>query len=283
MRILHVVPSYLPATRYGGPIYSVHALCAALVELGHEIHVYTTNVDGPGVSDVPVGVPVDLDGVQVTYFAAGLGRRLYRSPAMGAALRRNIAGFEAVHLHSVFLWPTAAAAAAARKNRVPYVVAPRGMLVADLIRRKSRLLKSAWIFLFERRNLAGAAAVHVTSDIEAEDIGKLGIGMRRVAVIANGIDLPPDIAQADAPSQWDRLPERTQTALHILQEHPDTAVVDVCRLIHHRGVLIPARTVYHLKTIYFTKGALHGKRHDSCQSTQDSAGVQKPVSAAYGR
>lgn len=72
-----------------------------------------------------------------------------------------------------------------------------------------------------------------------------------------------------AASLWDRLPERTQAALHVLREHPEAAVVDVCRLIHHRGVHIPARTVYHLKTIYFTKGALHGKRHDSCQSTQD--------------
>lgn len=60
MRILHVVPSYLPAMRYGGPIYSVHALCAALARLGHDVNVYTTNVDGPGVSDVLVGIRLAL-------------------------------------------------------------------------------------------------------------------------------------------------------------------------------------------------------------------------------
>lgn len=58
MRILHVVPSYIPAYRYGGPIRSVHGLCKALAVRGHEVHVFTTNVDGEKDSDVPLGVPV---------------------------------------------------------------------------------------------------------------------------------------------------------------------------------------------------------------------------------
>src|SRR6185295_15778643 len=120
MRLLHVVPTYPPASRYGGPLYSVHALCAALAKRGHDVHVYTTNVDGPGVSAVPVDTPVDMDGVQVSYFVTGHGRRLYRSPAMGAKVAASIAGFDVIHLHSVFLWPTAVAAALARRRNVPY-------------------------------------------------------------------------------------------------------------------------------------------------------------------
>jgi glycosyltransferase involved in cell wall biosynthesis len=195
MRILHVVPTYLPATRYGGPIRSVHGLCKALAARGHDVHVFTTNVDGPGVSPVPTCVPSALDGVQVTYFPTGLGRRLYRSPAMDAALEREVATFDVVHLHAVFLWPTTAAARAARRHGVPYVLAPRGMLVGDLIRRKSAVVKSAWIRLFERENLAGADSVHVTSDIEAEEIRRLGLRVRRFDVITNGFD-PPEPGDA---------------------------------------------------------------------------------------
>ena len=110
LSILHVVPSYYPATRYGGPIRSVHALCAALVKHGHRVHVYTTNVDGPGVSDVPIGRPVDMDGVQVTYFGVPAIRRLYWSPTLARRLKETINDFDVVHLHSVFLWPTWAAA-----------------------------------------------------------------------------------------------------------------------------------------------------------------------------
>ena len=63
MRILHVVPSYYPAVNYGGPIYAIHQLCAAQVALGLEVDVFTTNRNGSGVSNVPIGVPVNIDGV----------------------------------------------------------------------------------------------------------------------------------------------------------------------------------------------------------------------------
>lgn len=192
MKVLHVVPSYLPATRYGGPIYSVHGLCKSLVERGVEVDVYTTNVDGPGVSDVDLGSAVSLDGVQVSYFPTGLGRRLYRSPRMGEALARNMPRFDVVHLHSVFLWPTTRAAFEARRFGIPYIISPRGMLVPGLIQRKSRLLKSAWIYTFERRNISGAAGVHVTADLEAQELCQFNFEPKRIDIIPNGIDLLPD-------------------------------------------------------------------------------------------
>ena len=190
MKILHVVPTYYPAVRYGGPIRSVHGLASALAAQGHNVHVYTTNVDGEGVLPVPLDRPARLDGVTVWYFATGVGRRLYRSPAMRQALGLNVASFDIVHLHSVFLWPTSAAAQAARRAGVPYVLSPRGMLVEDLIRRRSSLAKRAWIALFERRNIEEAAAVHLTSEIEASELRALGFRCARLAVVANGIELP---------------------------------------------------------------------------------------------
>lgn len=192
MRILHVVPTYLPAVRYGGPIRSVHGLCAGLARRGHDVHVLTTNVDGSGVSPVPIGTPVRLDGVSVTYFRTGLGRRIYRSPDMGVELERAASTFDVVHIHAVFLWPTTAAAAAARRSGIPYVLSPRGMLVPELIDRKSSMIKRAWIALFDRRNLAAAAAIHVTSALEEEAIRRLGLPAREFAIVPNGVDVELD-------------------------------------------------------------------------------------------
>src|SRR6516165_7309876 len=104
MKILHVVPSYYPAVRYGGIIPAVHDLAKALVLRGHEVEVYTTNADGPGISDVPIGKPVERDGVRIWYFQTGVGRRLYRSPEMLVALCSNLPTFDIVHLHSAYLW-----------------------------------------------------------------------------------------------------------------------------------------------------------------------------------
>lgn len=189
MRILHVVPTYLPATRYGGPIYAVHGLCRALAARGHDVTVFTTNVDGDSESDVPLDAPVLLDGVRVRYFASSL-RRLYVSPAMRRALH-DLRGFDLVHAHSVYLWPTFAASRAAARQGVPYVISPRGMLVPALIARRSRLVKSAWIRLIERRNFARAAAIHFTSQREWDDARRVHVPLPNPFVVPNGIDLVP--------------------------------------------------------------------------------------------
>src|SRR5215831_14403262 len=188
MRILHVVPSYLPAVRYGGPIFTVHGLCRALAAKGHELQVFTTNIDGPGITATPIATPVDLDGIQIRYFPCPLVRRLYWAPALGRALHLELGKLDVVHLHSVFLWPTWAAARAARKARVPYVLSPRGMLVKDLIARRSRLTKSAWIHLIERSNVEQAAALHLTSQLEGTEIERFGWRLPRLAIIPNAID-----------------------------------------------------------------------------------------------
>jgi glycosyltransferase involved in cell wall biosynthesis len=175
----------------------VHGLASTLAAQGHEVHVYTTNVDGNGVLPVRLDQPVQLDGVEVSYFATSVGRRLYRSVRMWQALHANVSNFDIIHLHSVFLWPTSAAAQLARKAGVPYVLSPRGMLVKDLIRRKSSLSKRAWIALFERRNIRRAAAIHLTSEVEASELKALGFTHARLAIVANGIEMPIDIPDDD--------------------------------------------------------------------------------------
>ena len=230
MKILHVVPSYLPATRYGGPIVSVHQLCAALVRAGHQVDVATTNVDGPGDSAVELACRVDRDGVGVHYFPSRRLRRLYWSPPLKAWLRAQIGAYDLVHLHSVFLWPTLIASRLAAAADIPSVLSPRGMLVGDLIRARSRWLKTAWIALFERRNLARAAALHLTSEVELADFRALGLATRaRLTVIPNGVLAPIAAAarvQAEGPAyvlmlgriSWKKRIERAIAALALVPD-----------------------------------------------------------------
>jgi glycosyltransferase involved in cell wall biosynthesis len=176
-----------------------------LAAAGHDVHVFTTSVDGEGDSDVPLGKPVDLEGVKVTYFPSRRLRRLYWSPPMGRALAAAIPVFDLVHLHAVYLWPMWAGARIARANHIPYVSSPRGMLVPALIRRKNRWIKKAWITLIERRNLERAAALHATSTVEADHLRAFGWSLPPISIIPHGVDDPeplagrpvsPDIAKA---------------------------------------------------------------------------------------
>ena len=188
MRIVHVVPSYLPAVRHGGPIFAVHGLCRALAARGHQVEVFTTNVDGPNDSPVPLETGVELDGVQIRYFPSHNLRRLYWSPPLARALRDSLTNCSVMHLHSVFLWPTWAAARMAKTARIPYVISPRGMLVKELIKRKNRLIKWAWIELVEKTSLKGASAIHATSLLEATEIQRFGWGLPHIAMVPNGVE-----------------------------------------------------------------------------------------------
>jgi glycosyltransferase involved in cell wall biosynthesis len=200
MRILHVVPTYLPATRYGGPIVAVHSLCRALAARGHAVEVFTTSIDGPVDTAVPYDRPVMLDGVKVRYFASRRLRRLSYAPSLMQSLHDEISGADVVHLHSAFLWPTWRAARLSHKRRIPYVISPRGMLVKTLIASRNRLIKSAWIALIERSSLERAAAIHATSAIEAEEIQKFGWRLPRIAVVPNGVDATDGKASQGAPA-----------------------------------------------------------------------------------
>jgi glycosyltransferase involved in cell wall biosynthesis len=201
VKILHVVPTYLPARRYGGPIFAVHGLASALAARGHQVDVFTTNVDGDGTSDVPVGKRVELDGVGVHYFLSAF-RRLYWSPQMRKALAASVRAYDVVHLHSVFLYPTAAAARAAHEARVPYVISPRGMLVPELIAAKSRWMKTLWLRLIERRNFERASAIHFTTDREREDGRRTKMPIPTLFVVPNGIVL--SAAAAPPPPREER-------------------------------------------------------------------------------
>lgn len=174
----------------------MHALCRTLAERGHDVQVFTTNVDGDGDSPVPLLRAVDVEGVKVTYFPSRVLRRLYWSPPMKKQIFSAVSGFDLVHLHSVFLWPPWVGSRAARACGVPYVVSPRGMLVPELIRRKSRWIKNAWIALIDRPMLEGAAAIHTTSAVEAQHLASFGWSLPKVVTIPHGVDDPPPSSQA---------------------------------------------------------------------------------------
>jgi ribosomal protein L11 len=68
MKILHIIPSYVPAGFAAGTIGPTHSLNKALVKQGIDVTVFTTNIDGATTTDVSLDKEVDVDGVKVFYF-----------------------------------------------------------------------------------------------------------------------------------------------------------------------------------------------------------------------
>lgn len=184
MRILHVIPSFAPAWRYGGPVHAAYEMCRELARQGADVTVYTTNIDGPDDLDVPLDRAVVMDGFRVRYFQVQQPRFYSFSMALARALKSDISAFDVVHVHSVFNWPITPAAAACRRHRVPYIVRPCGILDEDAVWKtyegpwtslRSGLKKSVYFQLLEKRNLEGASAIHFTSEDEARKSAWTGL------------------------------------------------------------------------------------------------------------
>ena len=191
MRLVMQAPNYLPATRYGGPIRSCHGLAKALVNKGWRVDVVTSNLDGPSLIDAPCGEAVNVEGVHVHYCSVQPPKRLYASAEMQNAFERLTPGADALQINGAFLWPGVQAARAAMRSGVPSIVTPRGMLAPELIEAKSTLIKKAWITLFERNILKRAAAIHVTSDLEAAGLRHQNLALAPLLRLPNGVTPPP--------------------------------------------------------------------------------------------
>jgi glycosyltransferase involved in cell wall biosynthesis len=191
MRITHSVSSI--ESEASGPAYSVPALARALAGLGHEACVMSLGTAGRRQS----GGYVD------ERFPAQFGkhwplRKLGISPALRDGLRASQA--DVLHIHGLWMMPNIYPAQIAREQGRPLVLSPRGMLGADALR-FSYAVKMLFWSLAQRRAARRVDCFHATSAQEADDIRAFGL-CQPIAIIPNGIDLPPRVAAqaiSDAP------------------------------------------------------------------------------------
>jgi len=172
MRVLHVIASLAP--RYGGPPKACLELCRELARRGDDVAIYTTTIDGGGDLPVPVAEPQWSEGVQIRYFPVQWPRGYVLSPPLAKALKVAIPQYDVVHIHSLYLFSSLAAAHYCQRFGVPYLVQPHGSLDPYLYRRH-RGRKRIYEFLAERRNLNRAAAIHFVTEEERELTRPLGL------------------------------------------------------------------------------------------------------------
>jgi glycosyltransferase involved in cell wall biosynthesis len=203
VKILYAGYGYKPAYRVGGPIVSVAAAAEMLVRKGHHVTVVTTTANHDSELDVPIGVPVDVEGVQVwyyrrqeplqrllpfvPYFSRSMGF-LY-APEMRAALDRLVPAVDLVHTHGPFVYPTYAAGHAAMRHRKSLVYSQRGCFAEHAIRFRS-LKKRLYLSAVERPIMRRADVLVALTEAERVAYRALGVDTP-IAIVPNGTDIPP--------------------------------------------------------------------------------------------
>jgi len=199
LSVLHVIPNYFPATRWGGPVFSTKAICDGLAALpGVTLRVVTTDAAGPAWTDtLPLTArQVTMSaGYEVTYYRRVLRHSI--SPGLLAALPGAIRAADIVHVTSTYSFPTLPTLALARLMRRPVVWSPRGAIQAseEWSAAPRQGLKRAFEAIAVRL-APRKTVVHVTAESEAAATARRLIGMRTV-VIPNSVDIPTEAEIAD--------------------------------------------------------------------------------------
>ncbi len=189
MRILHVIGDLAPFS--GGPAKAGFEMARAVARLGHEVAIYTTDFGQP-----PEALrEQQRDGVRLRFFPLAAPRIWLASWAMRAALRRDLSGFDLLHIHSLYLFHDWAAGSLALRLGKPYIVRPHGTLDPYIFQRR-RLKKALFDLWFQNRILARACAIHYTAEEEMRLASPFVHGAPGV-VIPNGLD-PADYARLPA-------------------------------------------------------------------------------------
>jgi len=188
VKVLQVTPSFVPS-RLGG-VWLFYNLSRSLVERGHEVTVYTTDIDiGHSRLSNTHGIK-SVCGVMVRYFRNASNMlaakdHLLLPLEMVLPAKREIGSFDIIHLHNLRTFQNMVVHQYAKKYGIPYIVQAHG----DLPRIGKRTLKQVYDNLWGYRILRDAAKVIALTPTEAEQYKTMGVSESKIEIIPNGIDL----------------------------------------------------------------------------------------------
>jgi glycosyltransferase involved in cell wall biosynthesis len=214
MRAVHVVASVDDPT--AGPSHSVGRLCQSLAGCETDVEIHT--VRGWRAGDrASLDLPIwrhaqDFAGTPV------LGA-LCLSSELDRTLRRLAASAQVIHSHGLWLMPNVYPAWAARNTAAAVVMSPRGMLGGPALR-FSAWKKALFWRLLQGSAVASARCLHATGEAEFEEIRAFGL-KGPVAIIPNGIDVPPCATRIEASA--------TRTVLTLGRIHPKKGLANLVR------------------------------------------------------
>ena len=201
MHILYATAAYRPSSPISGANLAVSCIAEALVRRGHSVTVFTTDCSLEEDLDVPLAQPHEQNGVQVWYFrrVEYLRRWLpfipyisgstgfFYAPRMAHHLHQVVASVDLVHTNNSFVYPTYAAAKAARRLGKPLFYHQRGALDPEHLKYRSAK-KRFYIAVVERPIMRDATALIALTEAETASYRALGV-TTPCRIVPNGVDV----------------------------------------------------------------------------------------------
>lgn len=191
MKILHIIPYYIPAYGFGGPITVCSNYAESQTRKGHDVTVATTNVlDGNGRIKKERET---INGVKVLRFpilSPFLAKRFnfYYSFGFAKWYKENCKKFDIVHLHDFFT-PQNVTVLKTINKQSNIIIQPHGSSV-PIQERGRNMIKSVFNLFWGKKLLLNAKYIIAVSEIEKSQILKyIQVDLnKKIVTIENGID-----------------------------------------------------------------------------------------------
>ncbi len=192
MNILQVTLGYYPAIAWGGPVKIVHQYSRELIERGHHVTVFCTNLLNKREKIEQGTFERTLDGIRVVYFDTinlswwpGTLGPIWL-PDLTGYLIREISTYDVIHINGSRNLMVIPIARAARRAEIPYIIQPHGGLPIIV---NSFVLKRLYDRLLGNQEFKGMNALIALQEAERIKAVERGIPDSLIEIIPNGIDL----------------------------------------------------------------------------------------------
>lgn len=188
MKILHVIPTFYPATYWGGPIYSTKIICDELSKIPeNQVRVLTSDSAGPRLSQ-----RTDTKNVHFPYVVKFCRRILGNNiaPSLLWRLIYEILIADVVHLTSVYSFPTLPTLLICKIFNKPIIWSPRGEILAtetwaDVPKRRLKIIYEYLANYISPKS----CIIHATSSDEVRAI-MVRFGRTKTVIIPNAVEIP---------------------------------------------------------------------------------------------
>ena len=182
MKILSIAPSYFPATKFGGPIFSTKLLNKYLSN-NNIVEVVTSSAGTKFRNNIKY-----IDNIKVNYLPSYGPDNFTYSPGLILYLLKNIKKFDIVQINAIWNFHFIIGAIFCIVYKKPFETYPKGSLDKNAIYSKNKNLKLIYLRLL-RKLINKSSLIVYSSRIEKNNSIKL-INNKFCEIIANPVEKP---------------------------------------------------------------------------------------------
>jgi glycosyltransferase involved in cell wall biosynthesis len=191
MKLVHVIPYFLPSIAFGGPIFTTYYLCRELVRRGHEVVLLTTNVLDSSRFEKDFKREEVMDGILVRRYPVAMR---FMSYYLTPGIIRGIMGEDAeiIHGHGYRNFQVDAGALCSWLKGMPFVLHPRGMASPGAAKERGSTLGEVIYRSYDAATrgfaIRRAGRIIAASEFEKEQLMRRRIPPKRIRVVPHGVD-----------------------------------------------------------------------------------------------